>query len=71
MDQNCKLWCVPFERKFRVVKDFSNTVFVLLKDYLEDQTILDRTIFGGARARTPPPPIKVGYFMDAESIREI
>ena len=31
MDQKCKLRCVPFEPNFKILKDFSNTVFVLLK----------------------------------------
>ena len=26
--------CVPFESKFKLLKDFSNTLFALLEDYL-------------------------------------
>ena len=33
-DQNRKFACVRFESKFKLLKDFSNTVFALLEDYL-------------------------------------
>ena len=34
MDQNCTFACVPFESKFKLLKDFSNTAFALLEGYL-------------------------------------
>ena len=33
-DQNCTFACVPFESKFKLLKDFSNTAFALLEGYL-------------------------------------
>ena len=31
MDQNCKFEVIPFKSKFKILKDFSNTVFFLLE----------------------------------------
>ena len=46
--------CVPFEPKFKILKDFSNTVFVILEDYLWSKFLQDRKIFGGVRAKNLP-----------------
>ena len=59
--------CVSFEPKFKILKDFSNTAFALLEDYLCSKCQQDLTIFGGVRAQNPQ---KGGHFMDAESIRK-
>ena len=45
--------CIPFEPKFKILKDFSNTVFVLLEEYLWSKSQQDRTIFGGVRPKIP------------------
>ena len=42
--------CVPFEPNFKILKDFSNNVLVLL-DYLWPQFHHNQTIFGGTRAK--------------------
>ena len=43
--------CIPFEPKFKILKDFLNTVFFLIGDYLWSKFQQDRTIFGGVRAQ--------------------
>ena len=45
--------CVPFEPKFKILKYFSNTVFVLLEAYLYLKFQQDRTIFGEVKAQNP------------------
>ena len=45
--------CIVFEPKFKISKDFSNTVFVFLEDYLWWKSQQDQTIFGGVRPKTP------------------
>ena len=47
-----KLGCVPFDSKFKLLKDFSNTVFVLLEDYLWLKFQQDWIIFRGVRPKT-------------------
>ena len=42
--------CIPFEPDFKILKDFSNNMFVLL-DYLWSKFWQDQTIFGGIRAK--------------------
>ena len=61
--------CFSLESKFKILKNFSNTVFVLLEEYPCSKFQQDQTIFGGVRVRiTPAPPFppKRGHFMDAE-----
>ena len=44
--------CLPFKLKFKILKDFSNTLFVLLEtDNLWSKFQQDWTMFGGARAQ--------------------
>ena len=43
--------CIPFEPKFKILKDFLNTVFFLIGDYLWSKFQQDRTIFGAVRAQ--------------------
>ena len=64
LDQNFQ--CVPSEPNFKILKNFSSNVFVLL-DYLWSKFQQDRTIFGNIEAKKPP---KKGHFMDAESTQE-
>ena len=45
--------CIPFEAKFKILKDFSNTVFVLLEEYLWSKSQQDQTIFRGVRPKIP------------------
>ena len=45
--------CIPFEPKFKTLKDFSNTLFVLLEEYLWSKSQQDWTIFGGSKAQNP------------------
>ena len=45
--------CIPFQPKFKILKDFWNTVFVLLEEYLWSKSRQDRTIFGGVRPKIP------------------
>ena len=45
--------CIPFEPKWKILKDFSNTVFVLLEEYFWSKSQQDRTIFGGVRSKIP------------------
>ena len=45
--------CIPFEPKFKILKDFSNTVFVSLEEYLWLKSQQNRTIFGGVRSKIP------------------
>ena len=47
--------CIPFEPKFKILKDFSNTVFLLLEDYLCSKFQQNWTACVGVRARTPLP----------------
>ena len=47
-----KFGCIPFETKFKISKDFSNTVFVFLEDYLCSKSQQHRTIFGGVRPKS-------------------
>ena len=42
-----------FELKFKILKDFSNTVFVLSEDYLWSKFQQDQRIFGGVSAQNP------------------
>ena len=58
--------CILFEPKFKILKDFSNTVF-LIGDYLWSKFQQDQTIFGGVRAQKIS---KSAYFMDSESIQK-
>ena len=46
--------CILFGPKFKISKDFSNTLFVLLEDCLCAKSQQDRTIFEGVRAKIPP-----------------
>ena len=57
---------IPFEPKFKILKDFLNTVFFLIGDYLWSKFQQDRTIFGG----DPKKSKKRGHFMDTESIQK-
>ena len=58
MGRNCiNFNCIPFERKFKILQDFLNTVF-LIGDYLWSKFQQDETIFGRVRAQ-----------MNAESIQ--
>ena len=41
MDENCKFACLPFDSKFNLLKDFSNTVFALLEGYLRSKLTPD------------------------------
>ena len=59
--------CIPFEPKFKTLKDFSNTV-CLIRDFIWSKLQQDQTIFGGIRAQKAT---KRGHFMDAESIQKI
>ena len=45
--------CVPSELKFKTLKEFSNTAFVLSKDYLCSKFQQDWTIFCGVSAQNP------------------
>ena len=45
--------CIPFDPKFKILKDFSDTIFVLLEEYLWSKSQQDRTIFGRARPNIP------------------
>ena len=45
--------CIPFEPKFKILKDSSNTVFVLLEKYLWSKSQQDRTIFEGVWPKIP------------------
>ena len=57
--------CVPFRPKFEILKDFLNTMLVLLEDYLCLKFQEDRTIFGGVSPtpqHPPLPPKKRGPF---------
>ena len=58
--------CIPFELKFKILKDFSNLVF-LIGDYLWSKFQQYQTLFGGVRAQKIP---KRGHFMDTESIQK-
>ena len=42
MDQNWKFAYFPFETKFKLLKDFQNTVFALLEDYLLSKLTQDK-----------------------------
>ena len=55
---------VSFLLKHLILKDCSETVFVLWKTYLWSKFQQTRVIFGGERAQKPP---KRGHFMDAAS----
>ena len=44
--------CVPIDSKFKLLKDFSNTVLVLLEEYLWSKFQQDWTIFGKVRPNT-------------------
>ena len=70
MNQNCKIRCVSFEPKFKILKDFSNTVFVLFEtglDLLWSKFQQDQTIFGAVKAQKIT---KRGHFMDAKLIQK-
>ena len=47
-----KFDCIPFDPKFELSRDFSNTVFVLLEDYLWLKYQQDRPISGWVRPKT-------------------
>ena len=55
---------VSFPLKHSILKDCSETVFVLWKTYLWSKFQQTRVIFAGERAQKPP---KRGHFMDAAS----
>ena len=59
-----KFNCISFELKFKILQDFSNTVF-LIGDYLWSKFQQDETIFGGVKTQKIE---KRGHFMDAELI---
>ena len=44
--------CVPFHWKFKLLNNYLNTVFVLLKEYLWSKFQEDGTIFGRVRPKT-------------------
>ena len=58
--------CVPFDPNFKTLKNFSNNELALL-DYLWSKFQQDQTIFWGIWAKNN---LKMGRFMDAESIQE-
>ena len=45
--------CTPFEPKFKILKDFSNTVF-LIGDYLWSKFQQDQTIFVESKGQKNP-----------------
>ena len=45
--------CIPFEPKFKSLNDFTNTVFILLEEYLWSKSQQNRTIFGEVRPQIP------------------
>ena len=49
--------CFSLESKFKILKNFSNTVFVLLEEYPCSKFQQDKTIFGGVRVRIAPAPL--------------
>ena len=65
MDQN--FGYVSFEPTFKIPKDFSNTVFVLLETTFTKKIQRDRTIFQEVKT---PQKIQIGHFMNAESLRK-
>ena len=57
--------CVSFEPKFKILKDFRNTVFVLLRTTSGNFSKIE--LFLGEYS---PKNTKRGHFMDAESIKK-
>ena len=51
--KSANLGCVPFKPKLRILKNFSNNVF-LIGDYLWSKLQQGQTIFGGVTAQKKP-----------------
>ena len=51
--KSANLGCVPFKSKLRILKNFSNNVF-LIGDYLWSKLQQGQTIFGGVTAQKNP-----------------
>ena len=58
---------ISFATKFKILKNFSNNVFVLFEDYFWSKSQQDQTIFGGAKPKCPKNRPFHGYWINTKN----